>query len=249
MQIALKALLVTHLVLSRGPADQVFKPLSASDGALELAAIIGRAELPANIRLYAGFLEERLKMFARFELDMIKSKSEKAYDAKAAKRMATLTIEEGVTDETEALQVLLDKLVDAISALRLEMRDKTELSDLQLRYLYHDLFKLVEAIGEGILNQLQRFFTLVQKDAVRALECYDKHKKVLKTLDKLYEYARSQGQDVVEIKPLPADSLVSSLRDYIHGDGTVIELKRPPPPKRKRTLDIDGYSLSLQISS
>jgi len=113
-QVALKALLVTHLVLSRGPATEVFEYLSSSRGPIELKALAERSNTPANVRRYAEYLDERLRMYKRFGHDIIKAKSERAYDGAAARRMATMPIDAGVIDQTEALQVLLAKLTDVM---------------------------------------------------------------------------------------------------------------------------------------
>ena len=95
-------------------------------------------------------------------------------------------------------------------------------------------------------NRAERFFTLIQPQAIRALGCYEKHRAQLAELKRFFELAKAKGQDVStgDLK-LPPESLVQSLRDYCYGDGTVVTLAKPPPPRKRRGSSTGSYEDTL----
>jgi len=183
-------------------------------------------------------------------------------DRAGSRRMAHLSVEDGLLVELEALDKLLDTLADCM--LGFDDVHEDALTDLGQRYLFHDLFKLVEAVTEGVLNGLQRFFTLNQTESIRILELYERHRKQLADLQRFFDIAKAKGQAVEgnDLK-LPSETLMASLRDYVYGNSPPIKLMPAPPPRRRSTssndtqakapsnqarVDVEGMSLEIYVA-
>jgi len=231
--VCLKSLLLLHLVLSRGPLEQSLGYLAGTTRPVELHPLIERFDFPVNVTRYAQYLNCRLSTYASLGSDIIKSKSDRNMPKLDARRLQVIKVEDGLLLEVEMLENMFNLLSDCV--MEFTRCEPDELNDISLRYLCHDLSKLGQAITEGSLNSLQNFFTLNQRDSVRALELYDHHKDQLIKLEPILDLLRFQSYDITGLQPkLPNDNLVQSLKDYIHGSSPPVQLT-PAPPRRKRS--------------
>ena len=107
--VALKGLIVAHYAITKGPFNDVLAEL-ASYGTLNLRVVSKRSHLPQNLTRYATYLDRRISLFNKIGHDVIKAKIDDApVDNKPAsfeaKRMSTLTVQDGLLTETKEVRL------------------------------------------------------------------------------------------------------------------------------------------------
>lgn len=103
-QVVFKSLIVLHTVMRSGQLDAVFSYLSNSSTSLSLSSPEG-----ANVAAYGQYLGCRIKSYGNLKRDVVRDKS----DRRAANRLKTLTVEQGLLRETREIQRMIAALVEA----------------------------------------------------------------------------------------------------------------------------------------
>lgn len=104
-----KSLIVLHTLMRSGSLDPTFSYLSTS------ALSLSNHDAP-NIAAYASYLAARIKSYANLKRDVIRDKS----DRRAASRLRTLGVEQGLLREVREVQRMIASLVESkVSPIRL----------------------------------------------------------------------------------------------------------------------------------
>lgn len=103
-QVEFKALIVLHTIMRSGHLEAVFSYLSTSSTSLSLSS-----PEAANVAAYGQYLACRIKSYGNLKRDVVRDKS----DRRAANRLKTLTVEQGLLRETREIQRMIAALVEA----------------------------------------------------------------------------------------------------------------------------------------
>lgn len=103
-QVVFKSLIVLHTIMRSGQLDAVFSYLSTSSTSLSLSS-----PEAANVAAYGQYLACRIKSYGNLKRDVVRDKS----DRRAANRLKTLTVEQGLLRETREIQRMIAALVEA----------------------------------------------------------------------------------------------------------------------------------------
>lgn len=221
-----KALIVLHTIMRSGHLEAVFSYLSTSSTSLSLSS-----PEAANVAAYGQYLACRIKSYGNLKRDVVRDKS----DRRAANRLKTLTVEQGLLRETREIQRMIAALVEA----KFYTEDvDDDVSMTALRLLVKDLLVLFTAVNEGVINVLEHYFEMSHVDATLALKiyktfCRDTEKVVayLGTAKRLYNVLNIP---IPNIRHAPL-SLAKSLEEYLNDPN--FEQNRQEYKENKRIAD------------
>jgi hypothetical protein len=245
-QVEFKALIVLHTIMRSGHLEAVFSYLSTSSTSLSLSS-----PEAANVAAYGQYLACRIKSYGNLKRDVVRDKS----DRRAANRLKTLTVEQGLLRETREIQRMIAALVeakvgpsprqspcthtDSSTDLQFYTEDvDDDVSMTALRLLVKDLLVLFTAVNEGVINVLEHYFEMSHVDATLALKiyktfCRDTEKVVayLGTAKRLYNVLNIP---IPNIRHAPL-SLAKSLEEYLNDPN--FEQNRQEYKENKRIAD------------
>ncbi|QBM85434.1 ANTH domain-containing protein [Metschnikowia aff. pulcherrima] len=217
-----KALLVIHIMIREGDLDVTLTFLAdKAPNMLNLSrSNISRHAGPTTdvryIMKYSRYLHTRVRHFADTRVDYVRDERVNNSVTQNGGRLRSLSVEKGLLRECESVQKQIDALLKN-SFLEAEIKNDIVLTAFRL--LVNDLLALFQELNEGVINLLEHYFEMFQKDAERALDVYkkfvDQTKYVIDYLRvaKHLEYATKLH--VPTIKHAPT-ALTSSLEDYLN---------------------------------
>eukprot|EP00262_Sarcandra_glabra_P021835 TRINITY_DN9396_c0_g1_i2.p1 TRINITY_DN9396_c0_g1~~TRINITY_DN9396_c0_g1_i2.p1 ORF type:complete len:544 (-),score=110.19 TRINITY_DN9396_c0_g1_i2:286-1917(-) len=158
----------------------------------------------AWVRTYALFLEERLECFRVLKYDI-------ETERPRTKELDTVDL----LDQLPAMQQLLFRLLNcepqgaAVSNFVIQ---------LAVSMVALESIKIYNAISDGTVNLVDKFFEMQRHDAVRALDIYRKAGKQAERLSEFYELCRSldlaRGERFIKIEQPPA-SFLTAMEEYV----------------------------------
>ncbi|GAA5863962.1 hypothetical protein JCM3774_004435 [Rhodotorula dairenensis] len=224
--VVFKSLIVLHTIMRSGQLDAVFSYLATSSTSLSLSS-----PEAANVAAYGQYLACRIKAYGNLKRDVVRDKS----DRRAANRLKTLTVDQGLLRETREIQRMIAALVEA----KFYTEDvDDDVSMTALRLLVKDLLVLFTAVNEGVINVLEHYFEMSHVDATLALKiyktfCRDTEKVVayLGTAKRLYNVLNIP---IPNLRHAPL-SLAKSLEEYLNDPN--FEQNRQEYKENKRIAD------------
>ncbi|KAJ7956747.1 ENTH/ANTH/VHS superfamily protein [Quillaja saponaria] len=158
----------------------------------------------AWVRTYALFLEERLECFRVLKYDV-------EMDRPTTKDLDTAEL----LIQLPALQQLLFRVIGCQpqgSAVN------NFVVQLALSLVALESIKIYQAISDGTVNLVDKFFEMQRHDAVRALEIYKRAGQQAERLSEFYEVCKSldigRGEKFVKIEQPPA-SFLQAMEEYV----------------------------------
>ncbi|XP_041004978.1 putative clathrin assembly protein At5g35200 [Juglans microcarpa x Juglans regia] len=158
----------------------------------------------AWVRMYALFLEERLECFRVLKYD-IETDRPRTKDLETAELL----------DQLPALQQLLFRVLGcqpqgaAIHNFVIQ---------LALSMVASESIKIYQAISDGTVNLVDKFFEMQRHDAMRALDIYRRAGQQADRLSEFYETCRSldigRGEKFIKIEQPPA-SFLQAMEEYV----------------------------------
>ncbi|KAI5480186.1 ENTH domain containing protein [Pseudohyphozyma bogoriensis] len=204
--VCLKALIVTHLIMRGGSLEPTFGILVASN------PLTNGIYATPNSAAYAAYLIARTKSYGNLKRDVIRDNS----DRRAANRLRSLGVEQGLLRETRETQRMIAGLVEAKFYLD-DIDDEVAMTALRL--LVKDLLVLFTAVNEGVINVLEHYFEMSHVDATTALKIYKTFcrdtEKVVAFLGVAKKLHNVLNVPIPNLKHAPV-SLVSSLEEYLN---------------------------------
>ncbi|CAN6459643.1 unnamed protein product [Victoria cruziana] len=158
----------------------------------------------AWIRVYALFLEERLECFRVLKYDV-------ETDGPRTRDLDTVDL----LDQLPAMQQLLHRL---LACQPQGAAVYNFVIQLALSMVARESMKIYNAISDGTINLIDKFFEMQRHDAVRALDIYRRSGQQAESLSKFYEVCKGldvgRGEKFVKIDQPPA-SFLSAMEDYV----------------------------------
>lgn len=158
------------------------------------------------VRSYALFLEERLECFRILR-----------YDVEAEHPIVQ---DLDVMDLLELLPTLQQLLYRIIACQPMGITYHNYVIHLALSLVALDSMKIYNAISEGTLTLLDKFFEMKRHDAIKALDIYRRTGLQADRLAEFYESCKHldacRGEKFVKIEQRPA-SLLLAMEDYVRG--------------------------------
>ncbi|KAF7806434.1 putative clathrin assembly protein [Senna tora] len=158
----------------------------------------------AWVRTYALFLEERLECFRVLKYD-IETDRPRTKDLDTAELL----------EQLPALQQLLFRVLccqpegAAVNNFVIQ---------LALSMVASESIKIYQAISDGTVNLIDKFFEMQRPDAVRALDIYRRAGKQAERLSEFYEICRNldvgRGEKFIKIEQPPA-SFLQAMEEYV----------------------------------
>ncbi|KAI9117150.1 hypothetical protein K1719_011316 [Acacia pycnantha] len=158
----------------------------------------------AWVRTYALFLEERLECFRVLKYD-IEADRPRTKDLDTAELL----------EQLPALQELLFRVLccqpegAAVNNFVIQ---------LALSMVASESIKIYQAISDGTINLVDKFFEMQRSDALRALDIYRRAGKQAERLSEFYEICRNldigRGEKFVKIEQPPA-SFLQAMEEYV----------------------------------
>ncbi|XP_077237948.1 putative clathrin assembly protein At5g35200 [Tasmannia lanceolata] len=158
----------------------------------------------AWVRTYALFLEERLECFRVLKYD-IETERPRTKELDTAELL----------EQLPALQQLLFRLIacqpQGASVYNFVIQ-------LALSLVAVESIKIYNAISDGTINMVDKFFEMQRHDAVRALEIYRKAGQQAERLSEFYEVCKGldvgRGERFIKIEQPPA-SFLTAMEEYV----------------------------------
>ncbi|GAA0138312.1 vesicle coat protein [Lithospermum erythrorhizon] len=174
-------------------------------------------EYSSWIRSYALYLQECLECFRILNYDVQRERSR-------TKNLDTPDL----LERLPALQRLLLRLLECQPLLRARYNF---LISFALSLVASESVNIYVAITDGILNLVDKYFTMQQKDAVQAIEIYRKEIEQAEKLAHFFEMCRGmefgRGETYAKITQPPASFLVS-MEEYIKDSQQTLMLTWTP---------------------
>ncbi|RYR30586.1 hypothetical protein Ahy_B01g055331 isoform B [Arachis hypogaea] len=156
------------------------------------------------VRTYALFLEERLECFRVLKYD-IEAERPRTKDLDTAELLVQLP----------ALQQLLFRVLGcqpqgaAVNNFVIQ---------LALSMVASESMKIYQAISDGTVNMLDKFFEMPRSDAVKALDIYRRVGQQAERLSEFYEICRNldigRGEKFIKVE-LPPTSFLQAMEEYV----------------------------------
>ncbi|PKU82211.1 putative clathrin assembly protein At5g35200 [Dendrobium catenatum] len=161
-------------------------------------------DFSAWVRTYALYLEERLECFCVMKYD-VQIDPVKTRDLNTVELLVQLP----------ALQQLLIRLLNCqpqgAALYNLVIR-------LAISIVVDESTKIYNAISEGTINLVDKFFEMQRNDAIKALEIYRRSYQQSEMLSEFYEVCKSfgirHGEEFIKIEQPPA-SFLSAMEEYV----------------------------------
>ncbi|CAN4103541.1 unnamed protein product [Withania somnifera] len=174
----------------------------------------------AWVRAYALFLEERLECFRVLKYDV-------ETDRTRTKDLDTLEL----LEQLPALQQLLYRIVGC-------QPQGASLHNfvvhLALSMVASESIKIYNAISDGTVNLVDKFFEMQRNDALRSLDIYRRAGQQAEALSEFYEICKSidvgRGEKFIKIEQPPA-SFLQAMEEYVR------EAPRASSVRRDSSLD------------
>jgi hypothetical protein len=236
--VVLKSLIIAHSCLLNGTGDRVLKAYTL--GKLNFRVVSHRSALPQNVLRYARYMDKRTQAYARVGCDVIKAKIDAVacISAPEARRMSSLSVQDGLLKEAEVIESLLAYLLDALADF--DREEDGDLINQALALLFRDLFHGCAALCESVISILGNFFAMVPVDGRRALAIYSRSIDTIKQTKTVLEAARTRGHTyAVDGLKTPSPALAEKLRDWLDSTelavGQTLQLAEVPKSRKSRT--------------
>ncbi|OWM71774.1 putative clathrin assembly protein At5g35200 [Punica granatum] len=181
----------------------------------------------AWVRTYALFLEERLECFRILKYDI-------ETDRPRTKDLDT-------TELLEQLLALQQLLFRVIGCQPQGAAVNNFVIPLALSMVASESIKIYQAISDGTVNLVDKFFEMQRHDAMRALDIYRRAGQQAERLSEFYEICRSldigRGEKFIKIEQPPA-SFLQTMEEYVKEAPLASTVRKdqvvdsnPSPPK------------------
>ncbi|KAJ3695494.1 hypothetical protein LUZ60_000871 [Juncus effusus] len=158
----------------------------------------------AWVRCYALFLEEKLECFRVIKYDV-------ETDPPRTKELETADL----LDQLPALQQVLSRL---LSCMPNGAASYNIIIQHALTMVALESVKIYNAISDGTINLVDKFFEMQRNDAIRALDIYRRANQQAERLSEFYEVCKSvhvgRGEKFLKIEQPPASFLVT-MEEYV----------------------------------
>ncbi|XVE98394.1 hypothetical protein REPUB_Repub03eG0103000 [Reevesia pubescens] len=189
----------------------------------------------AWVRTYALFLEERLECFRVLKYD-IETDRPRTKDLDTAELL----------EQLPALQQLLFRVLGcqpqgaAVHNLVIQ---------LTLSMVASESVKIYQAISDGTVNLVDKFFEMQRPDAMRALDIYRRSGQQAERLSEFYEVCKSfdvgRGERFIKIEQPPA-SFLQAMEEYVREAPRASTVRKDQVEKPKEVLAIEYKTSKVQ---
>ncbi|KAH7659819.1 ENTH/VHS domain-containing protein [Dioscorea alata] len=229
--VAIKTLIVIHRALREvDPSfrEELINYTKSSGHMLNLShfkdgSSLNAWDYSAWVRTYALYLEERLECFRVLKYDI---------ETERCRTSELDTID--LLEHLPALQQLLFRLISCQVIAFIAFNSIS---------VAGESVNIYNAINDGTLNVVDKFFEMQRHDALRSLEIYRKAGHQAELLSEFYETCKGldlrPGQEFVKVEKPPA-SFISAMEEYVK-DASQIPHEPPtvePPPAEALVTDL-----------
>ncbi|XP_039141420.1 putative clathrin assembly protein At5g35200 isoform X2 [Dioscorea cayenensis subsp. rotundata] len=221
--VAIKILIVIHRALREvDPSfrEELINYTKSSGHMLNLShfkdgSSLNAWDYSAWVRTYALYLEERLECFRVLK-----------YDIETERRRTSELDTIDLLEHLPALQQLLFRLISC-------QPEGAAVYNNVVRYALSivagESVNIYNAINDGTLNVVDKFFEMQRHDALRSLEIYRKAGYQAELLSEFYETCKGldlrPGQEFVKVEQPPA-SFISAMEEYVKDASRSLTLQR-----------------------
>ncbi|ONK76715.1 uncharacterized protein A4U43_C03F31370 [Asparagus officinalis] len=178
----------------------------------------------AWVRTYALFLEERLECFRVLKYD-VETDPPRTRDLDTAELL----------EQLPAMQQLLFRLLNCQPQGSASYNFVIQLA---LSMVAGESVKIYNAISDGTINLVDKFFEMKRHDAVRALDIYRKAGQQAERLSEFYEVCKSidigRGQKFIKIEQPPA-SFLQAMEEYVKDAPRASTVRKDQVKEEKET--------------
>lgn len=237
--VALKSLLVIHRSLREG--DPTFREeLINYSRSRRLAFNLSNFkddsspsawDYSAWVRTYALYLEERLECFRLLKYDL---------DSDRILRIKELD----TVDLLEQLPVLQELLYRLMGCQPEGAAYSNYVIQYALNLVLKESIRIYQAINDGMINLVDKFFEMQRFDAIKALEIYKRGGQQTERLSEFYDACKGlEFSRSMKFPPLeqPPPSFLTSMEQYVR------DAPRPSSFARKDSMDDDGPKKILAL--
>ncbi|KAK9102057.1 hypothetical protein Sjap_019311 [Stephania japonica] len=161
----------------------------------------------AWVRSYALFLEERLECFRVLKYDV-------ETDPPRIRDLDTLDL----LEQLPALQQLLFRVLNCQGIEPQGAAVRNFVIQLALSMVAGESIKIYNAISDGTVNLVDKFFEMQRHDALRAFDIYRRSGQQAERLSEFYEICKSldlgRGEKFIKIEQPPA-SFLTAMEEYV----------------------------------
>ncbi|OIV99893.1 hypothetical protein TanjilG_26231 [Lupinus angustifolius] len=197
--VALKTLIVIHRAMRE--VDPTFHEELINYGRL---VICSAWDYSAWVRTYALFLEERLECFRVLKYDV-------EADRPRTKDLDTVEL----LEQLPALQQLLFRVIGCQPE---GAAVHNFVIQLALSLVASESIKIYQAISDGTVNMVDKFFDMQRHDAVKALNIYRRVGQQAERLSEFYEICRNvdigRGEKFIKVEQ-PPPSFLQAMEEYV----------------------------------
>ncbi|MBA0567908.1 hypothetical protein Golob_005439 [Gossypium lobatum] len=182
----------------------------------------------AWVRTYALFLEERLECFRVLKYDI-------EMDRPRTKDLDTAEL----LEQLPALQQLLFRV---LGCLPQGAAVHNFVIRLALSMVASESIKIYQAISDGTVNLVDKFFEMQRPDALKALDIYRRSGQQAERLSEFYEVCKSldvgRGERFIKIEQPPA-SFLQAMEEYVREAPRSSAVRKDQADKPKEVLAIE----------
>lgn len=182
----------------------------------------------AWVRTYALFLEERLECFRvlKYDIEMDRPRTEDLDTAE-------------LLEQLPALQQLLFRV---LGCLPQGAAVHNFVIRLALSMVASESIKIYQAISDGTVNLVDKFFEMQRPDALKALDIYRRSGQQAERLSEFYEVCKSldvgRGERFIKIEQPPA-SFLQAMEEYVREAPRSSAVRKDQADKPKEVLAIE----------